>query len=74
MQVGKVVGSIVSTQKHESLKGMKLMMVDILNGEQELTGRIEIAVDTVCAGEGEYVLLLLIVLNNSCIGNSWCQS
>ena len=53
MQVGKVVGSIVSTQKHESLKGMKLMMVDILDGEQELTGRIEIAVDTVCAGEGE---------------------
>ena len=49
MQVGKVVGSIVSTQKHESLKGMKLMMVDILDGEQELTGRIEIAVDTVCA-------------------------
>ena len=47
MQVGKVVGSIVSTQKHESLKGMKLMMVDILDGEQELTGRIEIAVDTV---------------------------
>ena len=57
MQVGKVVGSIVSTQKHESLKGMKLMMVDILDGEQELTGRIEIAVDTVCAGVGEYVLL-----------------
>ena len=40
MQVGKVVGSIVSTQKHESLKGMKLMMVDILDGEQGLTGRI----------------------------------
>ena len=57
MQVGKVVGSIVSTQKHESLKGMKLMMVDILDGEQELTGRIEIAVDTVCAGVGEYVFL-----------------
>ena len=56
MQVGKVVGSIVSTQKHESLKGMKLMMVDILNGEQGLTGRIEIAVETVCAGVGEYVL------------------
>lgn len=57
MQVGKVVGSIVSTQKHESLKGMKLMMVDILDGEQGLTGHIEIAVDTVCAGVGEYVLL-----------------
>ena len=53
MQVGKVVGSIVSTQKHESLKGMKLMMVDILDGEQGLTGHIEIAVDTVCAGVGE---------------------
>ena len=57
MQVGKVVGSIVSTQKHESLKGMKLMMVDILDGEQGLTGCIEVAVDTVCAGVGEYVLL-----------------
>ena len=57
MQVGKVVGSIVSTQKHESLTGMKLMMVDILDGEQGLTGRIEIAVDTVCAGVGDYVLL-----------------
>ena len=32
------------------------MMVDILDGEQELTGA-EIAVDTVCAGEGEYVPL-----------------
>ena len=59
MQVGKVVGSIVSTQKHESLKGMKLMMVDILDGEQELTGRIEIAVDTVCAGAVSYTHLTL---------------
>lgn len=57
MQVGKVVGSLVSTQKHGSLKGMKLMMVDILDGAQQETGRIDIAVDTVCAGVGEYVLL-----------------
>lgn len=48
----------VLLKKHESLKGENWMMVRYSpDGEQGLTGRIEIAVDTVCAGEGEYVLL-----------------
>ena len=57
MQVGKVVGSLVSTQKHESLRGAKLMMVSILDGNQKETDKIEIAVDTISSGVGEYVLL-----------------
>lgn len=57
MQAGKVIGSIVSTQKHNSLKGMKLMIVDVLDCFGSTTGRTEIAVDTVSAGVGEFVLL-----------------
>ena len=57
MQTGKVMGSIVSTQKNSSLKGMKLMIVDTLDSKGSLTGHIEVAVDTVGAGIGEYVLL-----------------
>jgi len=57
MQVGKVIGSLVSTQKHESLKGMKLMIVQIVDGDKEPVGSVEIAVDTISSGVGEYVLL-----------------
>jgi carbon dioxide concentrating mechanism protein CcmL len=57
MQVGKVVGSLVSTQKHESLKGMKLMIVQIVDENKEPVGNVEIAVDTISSGVGEYVLL-----------------
>jgi len=57
MQMGKVVGNLVSTQKDESLVGKKLMIVSIINSDGSGTGREEVAVDTVGAGIGEYVLL-----------------
>ncbi|MCI3029306.1 EutN/CcmL family microcompartment protein [Desemzia sp. C1] len=57
MQIGKVVGSIVSTQKDESLVGKKLMIVKIINSDEQESDREEVAVDTVGAGIGEYVLL-----------------
>lgn len=57
MQIGKVIGSIVSTQKHESLVGMKLMMIQLVNKDRELIDDFEIAVDIVGAGVGEFVLL-----------------
>lgn len=57
MQTGKVIGSIVSTQKHKSLTGMKLMIVDTLDSKGSPTGHVEVAVDTVGSGIGEYVLL-----------------
>ncbi|GAB2323548.1 EutN/CcmL family microcompartment protein [Alkalibacterium sp. m-11] len=57
MQIGKVIGSLVSTQKDESLVGKKLMIVRIINSDSSETDREEVAVDTVGAGIGEYVLL-----------------
>ena len=57
MQIGKVIGSLVSTQKDESLVGKKLMIVRIINSDSSETDGEEVAVDTVGAGIGEYVLL-----------------
>lgn len=63
MFVAKVTGSLVSTQKVDSMRGYKLLVVEPYRleakGRQELvtTGRTFIAVDMLGAGEGEYVLL-----------------
>lgn len=56
MRIGKVIGSVVSTQKHESLVGKKLMIVKCISGKQEDTLEL-VAADSVGAGVGEYVLL-----------------
>ena len=63
MFVAKVTGSVVSTQKVDSMVGHKLMVVEPLRLEAKKrrqlasTGRTFIAVDTIGAGEGEYVLI-----------------
>ena len=63
MFVAKVTGSLVSTQKVESIVGHKLLVVEPYRLEAKerkrlvTTGRTFIAVDTVGAGEGEYVLI-----------------
>ena len=65
MFVGKVTGSLVSTQKVGTLVGKKLLVVEPYRVDAETratmktTGRTFVAVDTVGAGEGEYVLVTL---------------
>lgn len=54
MVAGKVVGSIVSTRKCESLIGKKLMIVESAEDKKRL-----VAVDHVGAGIGEMVLVAL---------------
>lgn len=59
MIVGKVVGTIVSTQKDEKLRGFKLQVVqpvDIRSGTPQ--GKEVVAVDTVGAGRDSLVLLV----------------
>jgi microcompartment protein CcmK/EutM len=63
MFVAKVTGFVVSTQKVEAMTGRKLLVVEPyrLDPEQRdtlrTTGRTFVAVDTVGAGEGEFVLI-----------------
>jgi microcompartment protein CcmK/EutM len=63
MFVAKVTGTVVATQKVDSLRGHKLLVVEPYrldsDGRSRLvsTGRTFVAVDTVGAGEGEMVLI-----------------
>lgn len=57
MKIGKVTGSIVSTQKDTSLVGKKLMTVELVNTDKAPQNIEVVAVDSVGSGEGEYVLL-----------------
>ncbi len=62
MFIAQVTGSVVSTQKVASMTGHKLLVVEPyrLEGEKReslvTTGRTFIAVDTLGAGEGDFVL------------------
>lgn len=63
MFIARVTGSVVSTQKVGSMTGHKLLVVEPyrLEGEKRqsliTTGRTFIAVDTLGAGENDYVLI-----------------
>ena len=56
MLTGKVVGNIVSTQKHAKLVGYKLLVVEIA-AEAGTAARKMVVVDTLGAGRGETVLI-----------------
>jgi ethanolamine utilization protein EutN len=63
MYVAKVTGSLVSTQKLDAIVGYKLLIVEPYRLEATerkslvSTGRTFVAVDTLGAGEGDYVLI-----------------
>jgi len=62
MFVAKVTGSLVSTQKTAAMVGHKLLVVEPYRLDEarrglKSTGRTFVAVDTVGAGEGEFVLV-----------------
>ena len=63
MFVAKVTGSLVSTQKVESLVGYKLLIVEPYRLDAKTrktlttTGRTFVSVDTLGAGVGDYVMI-----------------
>ena len=56
MILGKIVGTVVATQKDEKLEGMKFYVVKELDLFMQFTGKSVVAVDTVGAGIDEIVL------------------
>ena len=57
MQLAKVVGTVVSTRKEESLAGLKLLFVRAVDEEGKETGTFLVAADAVGAGPEEMVLV-----------------
>jgi microcompartment protein CcmK/EutM len=56
MLLGRVVGTVVSTNKEEELNGLKLLLVRGADVEGKPTGSLVVAIDAVGAGVGEVVL------------------
>lgn len=57
MQLGKIVGTVVSTRKDEKLEGLKFQIVRYIDTQGRPTGSFVIAVDSVGAGVDEIVLV-----------------
>jgi ethanolamine utilization protein EutN len=57
LYLGKVVGSIVSTVKHESYDNKKVFLVRPMTPDGKLGKSTMVAVDTVGSGEGDIVLV-----------------
>jgi ethanolamine utilization protein EutN len=59
MQIGRVVGTVVATQKHRKFDGAKLLLVQPLNADDTPRGTPLLAVDGVGAGVDEKVLVVM---------------
>ncbi len=58
MQLARVIGTCVATQKYPGLGGVRLLVVEPVDAAGKTTGAPLIAADTVSAGEGEVVFLV----------------
>jgi carbon dioxide concentrating mechanism protein CcmL len=57
MQIAKVCGTVVSTQKEPSLRGVKFLLVQFLDEDGQPLPEYEVAADSVGAGVDEWVLI-----------------
>lgn len=58
MRIARVIGNVISTVKHPTLVGAKLLLVDEEQPDGTPRGRPLLALDTVDAGEGDRVLVV----------------
>src|SRR6185369_10853275 len=59
MQIARVIGTLVSTQKNKKFEGAKLLLVQPLNLDDSPRGNALLAIDGVGAGVDEKVLVVL---------------
>jgi carbon dioxide concentrating mechanism protein CcmL len=57
MQIARVRGTVVSTQKDPSLSGVKFLLVQLIDEEGQPLPKYEVAADSVGAGVNEWVLV-----------------
>ena len=59
MQLGRVIGTVVATQKHRTFEGEKLLLVQPLTLDDKPRGTALLAVDALGAGVHEKVLIVM---------------
>jgi len=57
MLLARVQGTVVSTVKEPSLRGVKFLLVQLISETGDLLPDYEVAADVVGAGSGEWVLI-----------------
>jgi len=58
MELGKVIGQVVSTVRDQGLPNLTFLLVNIVDEQGNVTLSSQVAADTIGAGEGEMVLLV----------------
>ena len=56
MLLGKVIGTVVASQKEPEIEGLKLLVVKNSDLDGNASGSVIVAADAVGAGVGEFVL------------------
>jgi ethanolamine utilization protein EutN len=59
VQIARVVGTVVATRKNQKLEGAKLLLVQPLTLDDRPKGVTLLAIDSVGAGIGEKVLVVI---------------
>jgi ethanolamine utilization protein EutN len=59
MQIGRVIGTVVATQKHRKLDSAKLLVVQPIGPDDAPQGVPLLTIDSVGAGVGERVLVVI---------------
>ncbi len=57
MELGRVVGQVVSTVRCQGMPHNSLLLVELLDAQGEPVGMRHVAADPIGAGEGEWVIL-----------------
>ncbi|MEH2192484.1 MAG: EutN/CcmL family microcompartment protein [Nostoc sp.] len=69
MQIAKVRGTVVSTQKEPALRGVKLLLLQLVDENGNILPEYEVAADIVGAGVDEWVLITRGSAARQIVGN-----
>lgn len=73
MLIAEVIGTVVATQKHPAMIGLKIQVIQPLDPESEKpSGSPVVAVDAVGAGRGERVIVTLGSSAGKAVENQGC--
>lgn len=59
MQIGRVIGTVVATRKHQKIEGAKLLLVQPLTVDGTPKAVAVLTIDSVGAGVGDQVLFVI---------------
>jgi len=58
MQLATVTGTVTATAKHPGFEGLKLLLTNIVDGNEQVLQTAIVAIDTCGAGVGDQVLIV----------------